>query len=90
MQALRDRGFIDIAHPGRSRLFEQTEFSGPMFRVFTDEEKAIIIDWIELLRAHDPMDAAREPVIAVNLLSPGLTGGGRKNRARCRTKPRCW
>ena len=66
MQALRDRGFIDIAHPGRSRLFEQTEFSGPMFRVFTDEEKAIIIDWIESLRAHDPMDAAREPVIAVN------------------------
>ena len=64
MQALRDRGFIDTAHPGRSRLFELTEFSGPMFRVFTNEEKAIIVDWINPLRTHDPMYAVCEPVIA--------------------------
>ena len=39
MQALRDRGFIDVEHPERSRLFEQTQFSGPMFRVFTETRR---------------------------------------------------
>jgi hypothetical protein len=72
MQTLRDRGFIDIEHPERSRLFEQTEFSGPMFRVFTDDEKTIIIDWIESLRADDAEAVRPEPAMAadppVNLL----------------------
>lgn len=51
MQALLQRGLIDIDHPARSALFEKLEFSGPMYKVFTDEERAVIIDWIESLRA---------------------------------------
>jgi hypothetical protein len=66
MQALRDRGYIDIEHPERSRLFEQTEFSGPMYRVFTDEERAIIVDWIESLRADDAEAARPEPAAAAD------------------------
>jgi hypothetical protein len=66
MRALRERGFIDIDHPERSRLFEQTEFSGPMFRVFTDAERTIIIDWIESLRA-DGAVARPEPAREADL-----------------------
>ncbi len=51
MEALLRRGLIDIDHPARSALFEKLEFSGPMYKVFTDEERAVIIDWIESLRA---------------------------------------
>jgi hypothetical protein len=66
MRALRDRGFIDIEHPGRSRLFEQTEFGGPMFRVFDDEEKSIIVDWIESLRPDDAGTGRSELVTAAD------------------------
>ena len=69
MQALRDRGFINVEHPERSRLFEQTQFSGPMFRVFTEDEKAIIIDWIESLRADGAAAVQPEPATAADLPS---------------------
>ena len=62
MRVLLERGLVDIDHPNRSRLFEQTEFNGPMYKVFTDEEKATMIDWIVSLR-EEAGDATRpEPV----------------------------
>ena len=65
MQALVDRGLVDTEHPAHSRLFEKLEFSGPMYKVFTEEEKAVIIDWIESLRADGAHVARPEPVLAV-------------------------
>ena len=65
MQSLLDHGFIDIAHPGNSRLFEKTQFDGPMFKVFSDEDKATIIEWIESLRVAAPKAVHPEPGVPV-------------------------
>jgi len=40
---------VDIEQPRRSKLFELISFEGPMYRVFTEEEKDIILDWLESL-----------------------------------------
>jgi hypothetical protein len=61
MQALVDHGFIDIDHPANSRLFEKTKFDGPMFRVFSDEDKATIVDWITTLRSDSAKAVSPEP-----------------------------
>ena len=42
---------VDIDNPRRSRLFDLMSFEGPMYRVFTEEEKDIILDWLESLSA---------------------------------------
>jgi hypothetical protein len=61
MQALLDRGFIDVTRPSASRLFDKTQFEGPMFRVFSDGEKAAIIAWIESLATMVPNPVRPEP-----------------------------
>jgi hypothetical protein len=61
MRALLDQGLIDIDHPSHSRLFEKFDFSGPMFKVFTEEEKTTLIDWIESLRADGAAVTRPEP-----------------------------
>ena len=61
MQALVDHRFIDIEHPADSRLFEKTKFDGPMFRVFSDEDKATIMDWIATLRGASAEAVSPEP-----------------------------
>jgi hypothetical protein len=68
LHALLERGWIDLVHPSSSRLFEKTTFDGPMFKVFSDEEKAIVVDWIEALGGDTP--AQLEPEI-----SPHAAGG---------------
>lgn len=50
MHALLKRGFIDLKNPRLSRLFAKTEFGGPMFRVFSEEDKRTIVDWVESVR----------------------------------------
>ncbi len=66
MRRLLERGFIDIDHPGRSRLFGKTEFDGPMYKVFTEEERAAMIDWIESLRAGTAGAVRPEPVLVAD------------------------
>ena len=69
MRMLLDQGLIDIEHPAHSRLFEKFDFSGPMYKVFTDEEKATMIDWIESLRA-DGAEVVRPEPAAVAEIEP--------------------
>ncbi|WP_240348061.1 iron-containing redox enzyme family protein [Methylomonas sp. EFPC1] len=42
---------VNIENPRSSKLFDLMSFEGPMHRVFTDEEKNIILDWLESLSA---------------------------------------
>jgi hypothetical protein len=49
IDALIAGGFVDIAHPRDSRIFELMTFEGPMHRVFSESEKEVILDWIESL-----------------------------------------
>ncbi|MEO8716102.1 MAG: iron-containing redox enzyme family protein, partial [Acetobacteraceae bacterium] len=74
MQTLIRRGLIDIEHPTRSPFFEKTEFSGPMYKVFTDEEKAVIVDWIESLRADGAAVARPQPraIVMTDPAQPAL------------------
>jgi hypothetical protein len=50
VKVLADSDLIDIEHPRSSRLFEAMSFSGPMYKVFTEDEKNIVLDWIESLQ----------------------------------------
>jgi hypothetical protein len=49
MQRLVTAKYIDINYPRKSKFFELTEFNGPMYKVFSEEELIIILDWIESL-----------------------------------------
>jgi len=58
---------INLQSPRDSRLLELTDFSGPMYKIFTEEEQDIILDWIESLRAstsapHQPIKV--DPITA--------------------------
>jgi hypothetical protein len=65
---LEQSPLINLQSPRDSRLLELTDFSGPMYKIFTEEEQDIILDWIESLRAStsqprppievDPLNAA--------------------------------
>ena len=66
MQELLSRGMIDIEDPARSPLFGRLEFSGPMYKVFTDEEKTVILEWIESLRPDSAAVIRPEPVAVVD------------------------
>jgi hypothetical protein len=50
VNVLAGSDLIDIEHPRSSRLFEAMSFSGPMYKIFTEDEKGIILDWIESLQ----------------------------------------
>jgi hypothetical protein len=82
MEVLVARGLIDRDHPARSRLFEQTEFSGPMFKVFTEEEKTVIIDWIESLRADEGQVQRPQPALLAQEPAAGADARGAGFRER--------
>lgn len=50
VEALAASDLIDIAHPRSSRLFDAMSFSGPMYKIFTEDEEAVILDWIESMQ----------------------------------------
>jgi hypothetical protein len=52
-QALVEGGFVDIEHPRSSGFFELLSFAGPMYKIFTEDEKSVILDWMESLRKAD-------------------------------------
>ena len=45
MAELVRSGFIVPGQPDRSPFFQRTSFSGPMFKVFTDDEMAALREW---------------------------------------------
>ena len=53
MQALLDEGLLDVGNPRRSPFFRLMEYEGPMYRVFTDEDKEIILDWLDSRNSGD-------------------------------------
>lgn len=70
---LRANGYIDIAHPRRSRFFQLIDFGGPMYRVFDDDERAVILDWIESLTAQ-PTCVGAEAAVAPTTSAAGPKG----------------
>ena len=52
LNALAESPYVDTAAPERSRLISDlVSARGPMFRVFTDEEIGILVEWIRTLRS---------------------------------------
>ncbi len=50
LDTLLEAGFFDKDHPRDSTFFGLLEFSGPMYKIFTEAEKDTILDWVESLR----------------------------------------
>jgi photosystem II stability/assembly factor-like uncharacterized protein len=47
MEKLLESDLINLKHPRQSKFFELLSFDGPMYKVFTDEEKNTMLDWLE-------------------------------------------
>jgi photosystem II stability/assembly factor-like uncharacterized protein len=60
MKSLVSSGLITPATPRQSKFFELLSFRGPMYKVFTDSEIAIILDWIESLSRN--YDGCLDPI----------------------------
>jgi Iron-containing redox enzyme len=43
--------FVDRTRPRDSRFMALLEFGGPMYKVFTEREKDIVLDWIESMQS---------------------------------------
>jgi hypothetical protein len=54
VEELAKSDLIDPRHPRDSRFFDLTSFSGPMYKIFTEAELDVILDWIESLREDQP------------------------------------
>jgi len=54
VDVLAQSDLIDVRHPRSSRFFDLLSFSGPMYKIFTEEEVDVILDWIESLRPDLP------------------------------------
>jgi hypothetical protein len=52
--ALEASSLINRQHPRDSRLLELVRFGGPMYKIFTEAEIDIILDWIESLDFKQP------------------------------------
>lgn len=47
--------YVNIQEPHKSALLTRSiNFGGPMFRIFTDEEQAVMTEWVESLAAQPP------------------------------------
>lgn len=50
LNALVRYQYVDPDRPRDSKLMKLMEFNGPMYKVFTERDKATILDWVESLR----------------------------------------
>ncbi len=73
LELLQQDGYFDLERPRSSRFFTLTEFGGPMYRVFADDEIAIILDWIESLSMTPH---------CVDPIAPNPAGGGAGEQMR--------
>jgi hypothetical protein len=67
LEALKSSGYVDPNRPRDSKFLELMDFNGPMYEVFTERDKDIILDWIESLRPStetcvDPESTTPTPV----------------------------
>jgi hypothetical protein len=49
IEKLLSSGLFNVESPRKSKFFDLLSFEGPMYKVFTDEDKNIILDWLESL-----------------------------------------
>ncbi len=49
LEVLIEEKLVDPKHPRDSKLFALMQFEGPMYRVFSEDEQSVIMDWIESL-----------------------------------------
>ena len=49
LKLLVSEKLVDPKHPRDSKLIALMQFEGPMYRVFSDKEQAVVLDWIELV-----------------------------------------
>ncbi|MGR9272889.1 LodA/GoxA family CTQ-dependent oxidase (plasmid) [Rhizobium leguminosarum] len=73
VDVLARSSFINVDHPRSSQIFDAMSFAGPMYKIFTEDEKSIILDWIESLQKK-PEGGTPSPVLtpqeaAANVLS---------------------
>jgi heme oxygenase-like protein len=50
LDALVQSRYVDPERPRDSRFLHLMEFNGPMYKVFTERDKGVVLDWIESLR----------------------------------------
>lgn len=50
LDKLLEGGFFDLSNPRNSRFFELLKFEGPMYKVFTENDVEVIMNWLESLR----------------------------------------
>jgi hypothetical protein len=67
LKALVDSGYVDPERPRDSKFIELMDFNGPMYEVFTEQDKDVILDWIESLRHStqacvNPVPDAPDPI----------------------------
>lgn len=67
LEALRNSPYADLRCPAASRLIRAMDFGGPMFGVFTAEERQVCLSWIE-----NP-GAPAEPVHANGTVHPTVS-----------------
>lgn len=51
VEVLARSSFINVDHPRSSQIFDAMSFAGPMYKIFTEDEKSVILDWIESLQS---------------------------------------
>lgn len=49
LDKLLNSGLFNVESPRKSKFFNLLSFEGPMYKVFTEEDKNIILDWLESL-----------------------------------------
>ena len=66
LKALSQSPFVVPGQPERSPIVNRsTQFGGPMFGVFNDQELAVLRDWISSLSAHDARSADHQEALVI-------------------------
>ena len=96
LEALAASPYVDLEAPLQSSLLTNLiEFGGPMFRIFTSEEQAIMAEWVQSLAAdsppHQPVDVAASPLgaSASPHLSPHVPADDSAQQAELATYAKC-
>jgi hypothetical protein len=83
LRELQDSGLIVPGDPDRSPFFEKTTYTGPMYKVFSDEELELWRQWTRSLTAPPP-EPVLTPLKAMTLLVDALRNRQAGNPAHTR------
>lgn len=75
LDLLVSTGLVDPERARDSRLIDLMRFSGPMYEVFTADEKEVVLDWIESLRPSQARCVDPLPPQPVSADLPGRVAG---------------